>query len=64
VFKFNIYLFFNAKTIDANLKTQQFYESRDRDTQGLVHCAAITERKRARLARAEGIAQNILISQI
>ena len=49
--------FFNAKTIDANLKTLQFCKIRDRDTKGLVHCAAKTERSEPEAARAEGIAQ-------
>ena len=30
------------------LKTRQICKIRDRDTQGLVHCASITERQRAR----------------
>jgi len=52
--------FFNAKTIDANLKTLQFCKIRDRDTQGLVLCAAKTERSEPGVARTEGIALNII----
>jgi len=34
-------------------------KNRDRDTQGLVHCAAITEHSEPAVARAEGIAKII-----
>ena len=48
--------FFNAKIIDANLKTLEFCKIRDRDTKGLVHCAAITEQSEPGVARTEGFA--------
>ena len=40
------------------------FKIRDRDTQGLVHCAAITEQSEPGVARAEGIAQILIQIQL
>ena len=36
-------------------------KNRDRDTQGLVHCAAITECNEPGVAQAGGIAQKMIL---
>ena len=45
----------------SDLAPKRYTANRDRDTKGLVLCAAITEQSEPGVARAEGIAQIILI---
>ena len=45
------------------ISRRKILKIRDRDTQGIVHCEAKTERSEPGVAQTEGIAQNILISQ-